>query len=109
MSRVLLVAAVICTMSPSAMTATNVVLTTTAELRALSEAEAKTGRRFDLNAQILQKNTGITGCAFIVRDDSGGVLLYAEDNPASFTYSPGDVVRRRGATDVNIDHEHSHA
>ena len=105
MSRLLLVATVICAMSPSAMTATNVVLTTTAELRALSEEEARKGWRFDLTAQVLYKSTGITGCSFVVRDESGGVHLFAEDNPKSFTYNLGDVIRWQGTTDVTIDRE----
>ena len=67
MGRLLLITAFMCVVSPQAMTATNAVLTTTAELRALSEVEAKTGLRFDLTAQILQKHTGITGCSFIAR------------------------------------------
>ncbi|MBE6398194.1 MAG: hypothetical protein E7046_14435 [Lentisphaerae bacterium] len=86
-------------------TRTNTVLRTAAELRKLSETEAKAGMSFDLTAQVLQKHTGITGCAFFVSDDSGGIILYAEDNPQSFTYSPGDIVRWRGVTDINIDHE----
>lgn len=97
--------ALLCICRLPAQVPTNCVLTTAAELSALSEAKAKTGIRFDLTAQVLQKHTGITGCAFFVRDDSGGVILYAEDNPQSFTYRPGDVVRWRGVTDINIDHE----
>ena len=95
MSRLLLVTAVICAMSPSAMAATNAVLTTAAELRALSEDEAREGLRFDLTAQVIQKTTGITGCSFVVQDESGGCNVFAEDNPQSFTYSPGDVIRWR--------------
>ena len=43
--------------------------------------EAKKCLRFDLTAQIIHKYAGITGCMFVVRDESGGVHLYAEDNP----------------------------
>ena len=103
--RVAIATTVLCICQLSAQTQTTAVLTTAAELRTLSETEAKTGRRFDLTAQILQKHTGITGCAFFVRDHSGGVILYAEDNPQSFTYNPGDIVHWRGVTDINIDHE----
>lgn len=88
-----------------AQTPTNSVLTTAAGLRTLSEAEAKMGVRFDLTAQILQKHTGITGCSFFIRDHSGGIRLFAENNPQSFTYTPGDIVRWRGTTDINIDNE----
>ncbi len=94
-----------CVCPMSGQTRTNTVLRTAAELRRLSETEAKAGMSFDLTAQVLQKHTGITGCAFFVSDDSGGIILYAEDNPQSFTYSPGDIVRWRGVTDINIDHE----
>ena len=96
---------VLCTCRLPAQAQTDIVLTTAAELRTLPEAKAKKGLRFDLTAQILQKHAGITGCSFFVRDDSGGIILYAEDNPQSFTYNPGDIVRWRGATDINIDHE----
>ena len=88
-----------------AQTPTNSVLTTAAGLRTLSAAEAKMGVRFDLTAQILQKHTGITGCSFFIRDHSGGIRLFAENNPQSFTYTPGDIVRWRGTTDINIDNE----
>ncbi len=105
MNRLLLVIAVLCAMSPSAMTATNAVLTTTAELRALSEPDARKHLRFDLSAQILHKVTGITGCSFTVIDATGGIRMMAEDNPKSFTYTPGDVVRWRGFTDIDSDRE----
>ena len=87
------------------MAATNVVLTTTAELRALSEEEARKGWHFDLTAQVIQKTTGITGCSFVVQDESGGCSVFAEDNPQSFTYSPGDVIRWRGTTDITSDRD----
>ena len=96
MIRLLLTTAVLCTLSPSATAATNVVLTTTAELRALSEDNARRGLRFDLTAQVIQKTPGITGCAFVVQDESGGVHVFTEDNPRSFAYSPGDVILWRG-------------
>ncbi|MBQ2628136.1 MAG: sensor histidine kinase [Kiritimatiellae bacterium] len=103
MGRLLLMTAVMCVVSPSAMAATNAVLTTTAELRALSENEALAGLRFDLTAQVILKTTGITGCAFSVQDKSGGVHLFAEDNPQSFTYNLGDVIRWRGTTGLTSD------
>ena len=90
-------------MSPSAMAATNVVLTTTAELRALSEKDALKGLRFDLTAQVIQKTEGITGCAFTVQDESGGCHVFAEDNPQSFAYGLGDVIRWRGTTGITSD------
>ena len=98
-------AVLLCICPMPGQTRTNTVLRTAAELRRLSETEAKAGMSFDLTAQVLQKHTGITGCAFFVHDDSGGIILYAEDNPQSFTYSPGDIVRWRGVTDINIDRE----
>ena len=97
--------AFVCAASPPAMAATNAVLTTTAELRALSEDEAREGLRFDLTAQVIQKMTGITGCSFVVQDESGGCNVFAEDNPQSFTYSPGDVIRWRGSTDITSDRD----
>ena len=87
------------------LTRAEAVLSKASELRALSEAEAKKGLRFDLTAQIIHKHVGITGCMFVVRDETGGVSLAAEDNPESFTYNPGDIVRWRGVTDVNVDRE----
>ena len=75
------------------LTRAEAVLSKASELRALSEAEAKKGLRFDLTAQIIHKHVGITGCMFVVRDETGGVSLAAEDNPESFTYNPGDIVR----------------
>ena len=89
----------------AAMATTNAVLTTTAELRALSEEEARKGLRFDLTAQVIQKTTGITGCIFAVQDESGGCSVFAEDNPLSFTYSPGDVIRWRGTTGITSDRD----
>ena len=62
MGRMILMTAFVCVASPPAMAATNAVLTTAAELRALSEDEAREGLRFDLTAQVIQKTTGITGC-----------------------------------------------
>ena len=50
MGRLLLMTAFVCVVSPPAMAAINAVLTTTAELRALSEDEAREGLRFDLTA-----------------------------------------------------------
>ena len=100
---VIAVFVLLCICRLPAQTETNIALTTTAELLALSVTEAKKGLRFDLTAQIIHKYEGITGCMFVVRDESGGVHLYAEDNPKSFTYNPGDVVRWRGATDVTTD------
>ena len=105
MGRLLLMTAFVCVVSPPAMAATNAVLTTAAELRALSEDEARGGLRFDLTAQVIQKTTGITGCSFVVQDESGGCNVFAEDNPQSFTYSPGDVIRWRGSTDITSDRD----
>ena len=105
MGRLLLMTAFVCVVSPLAMAATNAVLTTAAELRALSEDEARGGLRFDLTAQVIQKTTGITGCSFVVQDESGGCNVFAEDNPQSFTYSPGDVIRWRGSTAITSDRD----
>lgn len=80
-------------------------LTTTAELRALTEDQAREGRSFDLTAQIISKTPGITGCAFTVWDGTGGLSVKAEDNPESFSYDPGDIIRWQGATMVNEDRE----
>jgi signal transduction histidine kinase len=87
------------------MAATNVVLTTTAELRALSRDEAMKGLRFDIAAQILHKYTGRTGCAFTVNDQTGGIRMTAENNPISFTYKIGDIVRWRGVTSIDTDRD----
>ena len=80
-------------------------LTTTAELRTLTEGQAHEGRSFDLMAQIIHKYVGVTGCAFAIWDETGGFEIKAEDNPESFSYESGDIIRWRGKTTTTDDRE----
>ena len=77
-------------------------LRTAAELRTLPESSARSGRSFDLTAQVIHAFPNSR--AFIVSDGSGGVSLTVSDAIPAASIQIGDVVRWLGSAAFGSNH-----